>query len=192
MSRRDGIYTNYMRMKPKHKHFDHLLLVKKDLAKKTRLFIKIFGLLYFAHGKFYHWKIFKNTEDCFKIQTSWWRLIFGSSFCSLIDQFSSYNNRVNVKHLQHYFIVYDTILRQFVYAFEWIHCTSLATKIVKEIAPCILAITKYNLRSHPISVILWVWSSTLISLKIILDMPLEHLYINTICNVYFTDFGTVW
>ena len=167
-------------------------LLKKTSQKKHDCSLKFSVYCILPMASFYHWKVFKNTEDCFKIQTSWWRLIFGSSFCSLIDQFSSYNNRVNVKYLQHYFIVYDTILRQFVYAFEWIHCTSLATKIVKEIVPCILAITKYNLRSHPISVILWVWSSTLISLKIILDMPLEHLYINTICNVYFTDFGTVW
>ena len=32
MSRRDGIYTNYMRKKPEH--FDHLLLVKEGLTKK--------------------------------------------------------------------------------------------------------------------------------------------------------------
>ena len=38
MSRRDGIYTSYMRMKPEH--FDHLLLVKEGLTKKDYCSIK--------------------------------------------------------------------------------------------------------------------------------------------------------
>ena len=59
LSRRGGIYINYMRMKPEH--FDNfLLLAKEDLTKKDYLFNKILGLLYFAHGKFSSLKIIRK------------------------------------------------------------------------------------------------------------------------------------